>query len=98
MPDRENASSSSASRRARSNSCTNSASDNGCSTYTAARESSALFTSNDGILGRCADERDEALLDERQKRILLRLVEAVDLVHEQDRMTPRLLQIELVRD
>ena len=38
-----------------------------------------------GVLGRRADQRDEALLDGGQQRILLRLVEAVDLVEEQDR-------------
>ena len=37
-----------------------------------------------------ADERDHALLDERQEGVLLRLVEAVHLVDEQDRRAPRL--------
>ena len=37
------------------------------------------------VLGRRADQRDEPLLDARQQRVLLRLVEAVDLVEEQDR-------------
>ena len=32
-----------------------------------------------------ADERDRAVLDMREERVLLRLVEAVDLVDEQDR-------------
>ena len=36
------------------------------------------------VLGRCTDERDRAVLDVRQERVLLRLVEAVDLVDEQD--------------
>jgi len=36
------------------------------------------------VLGRRADERDIALLDVRQHRVLLTLVEAVDLVDEQD--------------
>ncbi len=38
-----------------------------------------------GILGRRTDQRDRAVLDVRQQGILLRLVEAVDLVEEQDR-------------
>ncbi len=91
----ENVRAPSASAAARSKSSPSSASDNGCSTYTAARESSALFTSNDGILGRRADERDQPLLDERQKRILLRLVEAVHFVDEENRVPAGLLQIEL---
>ena len=37
------------------------------------------------ILGRGADQRDDAGLDGRQERILLRAVEAMDLVAEQDR-------------
>ena len=37
------------------------------------------------VLGRRADQRDKALLHGRQQRILLRLVEAMDLVEEQDR-------------
>ena len=37
------------------------------------------------ILGRGADQHDVAGLDARQKRVLLRLVEAVDLVDEDDR-------------
>ena len=37
------------------------------------------------VLGRRADERDRARLDVRQERVLLRLVEAMDLVEEQDR-------------
>ena len=37
------------------------------------------------VLGRRPDQRDEALLDRGQERVLLRLVEAVDLVQEQDR-------------
>src|SRR5581483_7343997 len=36
------------------------------------------------VLGRRADERNRAVLDERQDRVLLRLVESVDLVDEQD--------------
>ena len=38
-----------------------------------------------GVLGRRADQRDRAVLDVRQQRVLLGLVEAVDLVDEQDR-------------
>ena len=37
------------------------------------------------VLGRGPDERDEPLLDRRQQRVLLRLVEPVDLVEEEDR-------------
>ena len=37
------------------------------------------------VLGRRADERDEPVLDRGQQRVLLRLVEAVDLVDEEDR-------------
>ena len=37
------------------------------------------------VLGRRADQRHEPLLDRRQQRVLLGLVEAVDLVEEQDR-------------
>ncbi len=38
-----------------------------------------------GVLGRRADQRHEAFLDAGQQRVLLRLVEAVDLVQEEDR-------------
>ena len=37
------------------------------------------------VLGRRADQRHEAVLDGVQHRVLLRLVEAVDLVDEEDR-------------
>src|SRR5690606_1977839 len=37
-----------------------------------------------GILGGGADEQDAAAFDVRQEGVLLRLVEAVHLVHEQD--------------
>ncbi len=37
------------------------------------------------VLGRRPDERDEPLLDRGQERVLLGLVEAVDLVEEEDR-------------
>ena len=40
------------------------------------------------VLGRRADEHDRARLDVRQERVLLRLVEAVDLVDEEDRPLP----------
>ena len=39
----------------------------------------------EGILGRGPDEGEDALLDRGQQRVLLGLVEAVDLVEEQDR-------------
>jgi hypothetical protein len=38
-----------------------------------------------GILGGRADEGEESRLDVRQERVLLRLVEAMHLVHEHDR-------------
>jgi hypothetical protein len=41
------------------------------------------------VLRRRADERDRAVLDVRQERVLLRLVEAVDLVDEEDRALRR---------
>src|SRR5213595_2267101 len=44
------------------------------------------------VLRRRADERDDAGLDPRQKRILLRLVEAKDLVAEEDRALPLILE------
>lgn len=37
-----------------------------------------------GIFGRGAHEDDEALFDERQEKILLRLVEAMDFVEKED--------------
>ena len=37
------------------------------------------------VLGRRAHEHDEPVLDGRQQRVLLRLVEAMDLVEEEDR-------------
>ncbi len=39
------------------------------------------------VLGRRPDQRHEPLLDRRQERVLLGLVEAVDLVEEEDRAT-----------
>src|SRR6202011_1016820 len=36
------------------------------------------------------DERDSASLDMREKCVLLRFIEAVDLVHEQDRLPSQL--------
>jgi hypothetical protein len=50
------------------------------------------------VLGRGADERDRAVLDVRQHRVLLRLVEAVDLVDEQHRATARRAQSARVGD
>ena len=61
----------------------------GCSTNTRTRDSSAPLISNDRILRRRADQRDRSRFDVRQKRVLLRLVEAVDLVGEQDRAAPQ---------
>ena len=45
------------------------------------------------VLRRGADERDEPLLDGRQQRVLLRLVEPVDLVEEEDRRAPAALAL-----
>ena len=42
-----------------------------------------------GVLGRRADQRHQALLDGRQQRVLLGLVEAVDLVEEEHRLRRR---------
>ena len=42
------------------------------------------------IFGRRAHQRDGALLDKGQEPVLLRAVEAVDLVHEQQRLAPDL--------
>src|SRR3989440_6765117 len=39
-----------------------------------------------------ADQRDDAVLDPRQEGVLLRPVEAVDLVAEQDRAPPLVLE------
>ncbi len=43
------------------------------------------MSSNDGFSVVAPIERDDAFFDRRQERILLRLVEAVDLVAEEDR-------------
>jgi hypothetical protein len=43
-----------------------------------------------GVLGRRADEDDRAVLDVGQERILLRPVEAVDLIDEEQRALPHL--------
>ena len=41
------------------------------------------------ILGRCADESDGAVLHIREEAVLLRPIEAMDLVHEKQRLLPR---------
>ena len=46
------------------------------------------------VLGRGADQRQQAALDAREQRVLLGLVEAVDLVEEEDR--PRAVRAEPV--
>ena len=51
--------------------------------HPAAREERGVHLEG-GVLGGGADERHRALLHVRQERVLLRLVEAVDLVDEQD--------------
>jgi hypothetical protein len=48
-----------------------------------ARQQSAIHLER-GVLGRGADEREQATLDVGKKRVLLRLVEAVHLVDEED--------------
>ena len=42
-----------------------------------------------GVLGRRADEGEQAALDVRENRVLLRLIEAMDLVDEEDRPLTR---------
>ena len=54
-----------------------------CSTYTRARDSSALIDLERRILGGRADEGQRAVLDIRQKGVLLRLVEAMHLIEKQ---------------
>src|SRR2546426_12835871 len=44
------------------------------------------------VLGGSADQRDDAVLDPGEKGVLLRLVEAVDLVAEQDRAATLVLE------
>ena len=56
----------------------------GSSTSTRVRESSGAITSNDGFSVVAPIRIDRAALDVRQERVLLRLVEAVDLVDEED--------------
>ena len=55
-----------------------------------ARESSAEFTSNDGFSVVAPTRMIVPAFDVRQKRVLLRLVEAVDLVDEEHRPPPAL--------
>ena len=50
------------------------------------------------VLGRRPDERDQPLLDGGQQRVLLRLVEAVDLVEEEDRRAPGVAPLARPRD
>ncbi len=61
-----------------------SASASGASTNTCDRESSAEIDLERRVLRRRADQHDVAGLDVGQERVLLRLVEAVDLVDEED--------------
>ena len=65
-----------------------SSSECGSSSYSCIRDSSAELTSKYGFSRRRADQRHDAVLDRRQQRVLLRLVEAVDLVEEEDRALP----------
>ena len=59
--------------------------------YLGAREQGAVDLER-RIFGCRADEGQQSAFDEGQERVLLRLVEAVHLVDEQDRMAPRLRQ------
>ena len=54
----------------------------------AAREQRGVDV-EEGVLGRRADQDHRAVLDVRQQRVLLRAVEAVDLVDEEDRALVR---------
>ena len=56
----------------------------GWSVTTFERERSAALTSNDGFSVVAADQGDRAVLDRRQQGVLLGLVEAVNLVDEED--------------
>ena len=62
---------------------------NACSTNTLQRDKSAAVDLKGGILGRGPDQDDAALFHKGQERILLCLVEAVDLVHKYDGPAPR---------
>ncbi len=55
------------------------------SSYTVAAREERRVDLEVRVLGRRADQRHEPVLDRRQQRVLLRLVEAVDLVEEEDR-------------
>ena len=57
----------------------------GRNSNSAHRDSSARVDLEVRVLGGGADQRDQARLHHGQQRVLLRLVEAVDLVEEQDR-------------
>ena len=59
-------------------------SERGCSTATRHRERRAALTSNDGFSVVAPIKRDRAVLDGAQECVLLRLVEAMDLVDEED--------------
>ena len=61
----------------------------GCSTNTRTRDSSAPLISNDGFSVVAPISVIVPRLDVRQKRVLLRLVEAMDLVGEQNRSRAR---------
>ncbi len=78
---------------ARSTTTRRSASVSARSTTTLARESSAALTSNDGFSVVAPIEHDRARLDVGQERVLLRLVEAVDLVDEQHRALVALIAL-----
>ena len=75
---------------ARASSFSSASASSGLNTSTRARESSARVELEGRVLGRGADQRDGAVLHDRQEGVLLRAVEAMDLVDEQQRPLPRL--------
>ena len=70
--------------RARSSSSADSSGPAAPARSTRSRDSSGGVHLEVRVLGGRADERDEPVLDTRQQRVLLRLVEPVDLVEEED--------------
>ena len=62
-----------------------SSSASGLSSNTRARDSKAALIANDGFSVVAPIKHDRAVFDVRQERILLRLVEAVNFVDEQQR-------------
>ena len=75
--------------RARSMSSPRSASESAVSRMTMDLDNSGVMTAKEGVLGGGGHQRDPAVLDRRQQRVLLGLGEPVDLVDEQHRRAPR---------